>query len=392
MGLGQWMRGLIPGRYPEWYRERRSWEQGEDARTTVRKLRALVNERKRAVESSGGADGLALLAAAEEELQCAERILTFDHHHRAPLGSHVTAAQVHLNMARLLWLKSFLSAPAEVAPYLPGMLAVVREHLTRDDPRRVATEIVMAKSARRRVIDETELLIVLEAVDVAHGVALREKLRAGSFVRIVWRVALFLFLLAGAVGVLTSLFPESVPLCFNPHGRTTRPPRIRRSTTWSSVPREARTFRIHRTRPELRRRFGMGRLSRRRIHRPRRRRSGGGVHSAENQGYVDALFRADRPGGSEDPRRCPYGRIGPPAHAGWLRTRSHLAGLVGADHRVGCHLRILPATLHQMGRPSGAEGPEFGTWPPGSPGFLRSHRRSCHGISARGRNGKDPFS
>ncbi|MFE5813634.1 hypothetical protein [Streptomyces sp. NPDC056479] len=216
MGLGQWMRGLIPGRYPEWYRERRSWEQGEDARATVRKLRAMLNERKRAVESSGTPDGLALLAAAEEELHCAERILNFDHHHRAPMGSHVTAAQVHLNTARLLWLKSFLSSPAEVAPYLPGMLAVVREHLTRDDPRRVATEVVMEKTARRRLIDETELLIVLEAVDVAHTVALREKLRASSFVRIVWRVAVFLFFLAVAVAVLTSLFPESVPLCFNP--------------------------------------------------------------------------------------------------------------------------------------------------------------------------------
>ncbi|MGW5469841.1 hypothetical protein [Streptomyces chartreusis] len=216
MGLGQWMRGLIPGRYPEWYRERRSWELGEDARATIRKLRALINERKQTLERSGSSEGLALLAAAEEELHCAERILTFDHHHRAPLGSHVTAAQVHLNLVRLLWLKSFLSSPAEVAPYLPGMLALVREHLTRDDPRRIATEIVMEKSARRRLIDETELLIVLEAVDVAHGLALREKLRAGSFVRLVWRVAIFLFILAAAVGVLSALFPESVPLCFNP--------------------------------------------------------------------------------------------------------------------------------------------------------------------------------
>ncbi|MEV6055691.1 hypothetical protein [Streptomyces sp. NPDC052107] len=216
MGLGRWIRGKVPGRYPEWYRERRSWELGEDARATVCKLRALVSERKRAVQASGRPDGQAILGAADEELDCAEKTLTFDEHRRAPFGSHVTAAQVHLNTARLLWLKSFLSSPDEVAPYLPGLLAVVREHLARDDPRRVATEIVMEKYARRRLIDETELVVVLEAVDVAHSVALREKLRAGSFVRIVCGVAAFLFFLAAAVAVLTAFFPDAVPLCFTP--------------------------------------------------------------------------------------------------------------------------------------------------------------------------------
>ncbi|MFD8263407.1 hypothetical protein ACFV19_31915 [Streptomyces griseoluteus] len=230
MGLGRWIRGMVPGRYPEWYRERRSWELGEDARSTVRKLRALVSERKRAVQATGRPDGHTILGAADEELDCAENILTFDEHRRAPFGSHVTAAQVHLNTARLLWLKSFLSSPDEVAPYLPGLLAVVREHLTRDDPRRVATEIVMEKYARRRLIDERELVAVLEAVDVAHSVALREKLRAASFVRIVCGVAAFLFVLAAAVAVLTAFFPDAVPLCFNPSRQSAEP------ATHSKVP------------------------------------------------------------------------------------------------------------------------------------------------------------
>ncbi|MET9114724.1 hypothetical protein ABZX38_11025 [Streptomyces longwoodensis] len=216
MGLGQWFRGKMPGRYSEWYRERRSWELGEDARATARKLRALVRERRGGGQTSGSPDGQTLLDAADEELDCAEKILTFDQHRRAPLGSHVTTAQVHLNTARLLWLKSFLPSPRAVAPYLPGLLAVVREHLVRDDPRRVATEIVMEKYAHRRLIDATGLIAVLEAVDVAYGVALREKLRAGSFVRIVCGVAAALFILAAAVAVLTAFFPDAVPLCFTP--------------------------------------------------------------------------------------------------------------------------------------------------------------------------------
>ncbi|MFJ9729568.1 hypothetical protein ACIRP3_43300 [Streptomyces sp. NPDC101209] len=216
MGLGRWIRGKTPGRYSEWYRERRSWELGEDARATICKLRALVSERRHVIQASGSPDGQAILGAADDELNCAEKTLTFDQHRRAPFGSHVTAAQVHLNTARLLWLKSFLSSPGEVAPYLPGLLAVVREHLVRDDPRRVATEVVMEKYARRRLIDATELVVVLEAVDVAYSVALREKLRAGSFVRIVCGVAAFLLVLATAVAVLTAFFPDSVPLCFTP--------------------------------------------------------------------------------------------------------------------------------------------------------------------------------
>lgn len=223
MGLGRWIRGRVPGRYPEWYRERRSWELGEDARATVCKLRALVSERRHVVQASGRPDGQAILGAADEEINCAEKTLTFDEHRRAPLGSHVTAAQVHLNTARLLWLKSFLSSPDEVAPYLPGLLAVVREHLARDDPRRVATEIVMEKYARRRSVDETDLVVVLEAVDVAYSLTLREKLRAGSFVRIVCGVAAFLFVLAAGVAVLTAFFPDSVPLCFNPSRQSAEP-------------------------------------------------------------------------------------------------------------------------------------------------------------------------
>ncbi|MFE1292224.1 hypothetical protein [Streptomyces sp. NPDC058751] len=215
MGLGRWIRRRVPGRYSEWYRERHSWELGEDTLASVRKLRALIGERKRAMQASGGPEGQKILGAAEEELECAEKTVTFDVHRRAPFGSHVTVAQIHLNTARLLWLKSFLPSPDEVAPYLPGLLAVVREHLTRDDPRRIATEIVMEKYARRRLIDETELIAVLEAVEVAHGVALREKLRAGSFVRIVCGVAVFLFVLATMVAVLTAVFPDSVPLCFD---------------------------------------------------------------------------------------------------------------------------------------------------------------------------------
>ncbi|WP_406375820.1 hypothetical protein OG788_39930 [Streptomyces sp. NBC_00647] len=83
------------------YRERHSWELDDD-HASVRELRALVGERKRTMRASGRLEGQTILGAAEEELERAENIVTFDEHRRAPFGSHVTAAQVHLNTARPL--------------------------------------------------------------------------------------------------------------------------------------------------------------------------------------------------------------------------------------------------------------------------------------------------
>ncbi|MFI0960697.1 hypothetical protein ACH4S8_04675 [Streptomyces sp. NPDC021080] len=78
-------------------------------------------ERRYAMQVSGRSESQTILGAAEEEFERAEETVTFDEHRRAPFGSHVTAAQVHLNTARLLWLKSFLSSPDEVAPLFSGV-------------------------------------------------------------------------------------------------------------------------------------------------------------------------------------------------------------------------------------------------------------------------------
>ncbi|MET9894370.1 hypothetical protein ABZZ47_29950 [Streptomyces sp. NPDC006465] len=61
-----------------------------------------MGERERTMQTSGRPEGQMIPGAAEEELERAENIVTFDEHRRAPFGSHVTAAQVHLNTARLL--------------------------------------------------------------------------------------------------------------------------------------------------------------------------------------------------------------------------------------------------------------------------------------------------
>ncbi|MFE1841657.1 hypothetical protein [Streptomyces sviceus] len=173
-------------------------------------MRALVDARDDSLSDPDA--GKKLLAAARAELDSADLLLDFEKHRRMPLGSHVTAAQIHLSAARLLWVKSFLSSPEAIKPYLPSLLAVVKEHLPSGDERRKSVENV------RRVdsLSDIDVVMITEAVEAAQAVSLREQLRAKSFVRIVWVVAGFLFVLAVSICTLSALWPEVVPLCFNP--------------------------------------------------------------------------------------------------------------------------------------------------------------------------------
>ncbi|MDN0199419.1 hypothetical protein [Streptomyces sp. S.PNR 29] len=204
-------------RIREWWGERRTWELNEDIRANIRKYRALIEARQ---ESTDSPTDRRMLDAATEELDAAGRIINFADHRRAPLGSHATSAQIHVNAAKLLWLRSFLSnaqAPREIAPYFDGLQAVVREHLEPDDPRRVAIEELRPDALATGRPDSQEALAkLINAVEVAYAAELREKLRAGSFVHIVWWVAGFLFILVLAVVFLTAFWSKAVPLCFNP--------------------------------------------------------------------------------------------------------------------------------------------------------------------------------
>ncbi|MBT2511956.1 hypothetical protein J7I98_40710 [Streptomyces sp. ISL-98] len=206
----------VPGRkrLSESWRERRSWELVQDSLAEVRTLEALVSGRERLQPLTPTDE--AMLAAARDELATAHSNLTFEDHHRVPLGSHVTAAQVHISAARVNWLRSFASIPHEVIPYLPGMQSLVSKHLPESDPTREAAESVTPDGLRNAERGAQELFKILTAVESAYGASLREKLRAGSFARIVLRLALFLFLLAVGVVVLTIKWPDAVPLCFNP--------------------------------------------------------------------------------------------------------------------------------------------------------------------------------
>ncbi|WUI00705.1 hypothetical protein OHR68_02485 [Spirillospora sp. NBC_00431] len=210
----------IPGaeRLGEWARERGSWVLCEEISAGVRELRALLAARR----AAGGlsARDADLLRAAEQALDRTEHVVDYRSHRRSRTASHVTTAQLHLNSARSMWMRTL--PPRELQSCLPAMFAVVKQHLAPSDEHRVFVERIARlvqdaqRTGRSARLSEAELITAVEAVDAARQAALREKLRAGNFVRIVHWITVFLFVLAIGIGVLSALSKSAVPLCFNP--------------------------------------------------------------------------------------------------------------------------------------------------------------------------------
>lgn len=196
-------------RFRERRREPGSWELSEEIRSNVGKVRAFVEAREL---KTTDAEARYLLNAAKKELLNAENILTFARHHRAHMSSHANAAQIHINAARLLWMKSFVNEPESIGAYLPGLKSVIEEHLPAHDARCKAVKLITEIKEN----DKWKLVVLTEAVEAAQSEALREKMRAASFVHMVCGVAGFLMALAVGVAVLSAFWPDAVPMCFNP--------------------------------------------------------------------------------------------------------------------------------------------------------------------------------
>ncbi|MWA07599.1 hypothetical protein F8568_046285 [Actinomadura sp. LD22] len=205
-------------RFHEWRRERGSWTLCEQLRSHARELDSLIEAREASAPTS--AEHAKLLQSARGELRRAESVIDFGTHRRSPRASHVTAAQLHINSALSLWLRTL---PAkELEPCLPGIFAAVRLHLSAEDERRtaverIALEVRAAQEASRDVaLAPDRLMTIVEALKAAWDAELREKLRAQSFARLVRWTTVFLAGLAIAVAVVSMVWPRVVPLCFNP--------------------------------------------------------------------------------------------------------------------------------------------------------------------------------
>ncbi|MFI0405793.1 hypothetical protein [Actinomadura sp. 3N508] len=210
--------GRRPGarRFGEWERERGSWVLCEEVRADVHELRAILA----APRENQPPEHAELRRGAQEALDRAMEVIDPGAHRRNLTASHVTTAQLHLNCARSLWMRTL--SPAELQSFLPAVCAAVKQHLAPADEHRIfverlARELREAQEAGRPAsLTEGQLVTLVAAVDTAHQAGLREKLRAGSFARIVRWIAVFLFCAVIGVGVLSALWRTAVPLCFTP--------------------------------------------------------------------------------------------------------------------------------------------------------------------------------
>ncbi|MEV0660012.1 hypothetical protein ACIBI3_02945 [Actinomadura luteofluorescens] len=194
-----------------------------------------------------------LVSKASLALDNACRVIDVDEHPRGRTASHVAAAQMHVNSARTLWLRTL--PPEELAPHLPDLFAIIKQHLPPDDTRRIAAEkaaweLQQASAANNtaheaagrhhwwtvtRGADHStpafpQLSTVLDAVDAAREASLKERLRAVNFARLVWFTAFGLFCLACGIAVAGAVWKSAVPLCFTPGNEIACPSRTARSS------------------------------------------------------------------------------------------------------------------------------------------------------------------
>lgn len=177
-----------------------------------------------------------LVTNASSALDSACRVIDVDEHPRGRTASHVAAAQMHVNSARTMWLRTL--PPEELVPHLPDLFAIIKQHLPADDTRRIAAEEAardlqqahstdhdaagrhrwwtVTRGGDHSALSFPGLSAVLDAVDAAREASLKERLRAVNFARLVWLVTFGLFCLAFGIAVVGGIWKSAAPLCFTP--------------------------------------------------------------------------------------------------------------------------------------------------------------------------------
>jgi hypothetical protein len=107
-------------------------------------------------------------------------------------------------------------APATyVRGEMPSVTAYVCRYLKKDDPRRIRVE-QLAQEAEARELLSAEREAVIAAYHAASSQRRRELMRVRSFRNVLAVASVVLLLVVIGLGVLGSLRPEAIPLCFEP--------------------------------------------------------------------------------------------------------------------------------------------------------------------------------
>lgn len=110
-------------------------------------------------------------------------------------------------------------APEEyVRGMIPSLLAHVNRHLAKDDPRRRRFDSVASalEKPEGKPLMKADRGVVVAAYHAANSQRRRDMLRVRSFRNVLFGAALLLALVAVGLGILGSVRPHMIPLCFHP--------------------------------------------------------------------------------------------------------------------------------------------------------------------------------
>ncbi|WP_149262885.1 hypothetical protein [Actinomadura sp. K4S16] len=224
-------------------REKSNWVLCEGVKANILELDAQLPSKASPSQTS---EKWRLISNASLALTNARRVINADENPCGRTAAQVDAAQMHVNSARTMWLRTL--PPEDIASHLPDLLAIIKQHLPADDTRRIgaekaAWELEQACSVNHAAVNGPahhhwwtatrnnnhsmqmvpKLSTVLDAVDAAREASLKERLRAVNFARIVWMTALGLSCLAIAIAVAGAIWKSAVPLCFTPFNKVACP-------------------------------------------------------------------------------------------------------------------------------------------------------------------------
>lgn len=195
----------------------------EEALTRVSELSGLADWIE-AAAVDGRADQHKLLSAIRAQLERARTTAACeDDPHRRQLLTRFKMSSGGSSVERTIG--SLDAAEADLlrlAPYhylcglMPNLQAHVYRYLPKNDPRRSRLDEVAKKAKDPQSLDDTDRGVIVAAYHAANSQRRREVLRLRSFRNVLLFAAVGLVLVAIALGVLGSLRPHVIPLCFAP--------------------------------------------------------------------------------------------------------------------------------------------------------------------------------
>lgn len=196
------------------------WAWGQRTRMRLAELESLCELMASRPGAAPNADRLR--DQALELLRRAERSLGRHRPWPGKAGAVVDAVETGMNSAYCLML-SYMPL-ADFQAWLPELMTLIEEHLSRADNRLIQAQRVFTQAQQEfekqdpSPVTETQRTLVVAAVRAALGAQQHNLVKLRSFRNTVVVATVVMFLLAIAIAYMAYKNPNRVPLCFTPNG------------------------------------------------------------------------------------------------------------------------------------------------------------------------------